>query len=184
MVKFGQKHNIYTKFQDISTTKPPEFHIPGHISGQEKISGHFQDFWNFQDVWTLCPGIHDKSRIKIFKFDCYFIETFFSKPSFLFDSSTRCVFIVQFQLISTKSFGVFSRGGGSKGTLESNDLTTQTIQPSSIQISGFCFCYATLQYLKNVFNPFHAVPFLYPLILSQNQRFSDISRGYRNKTLP
>ena len=34
------------------------------------------------------------------------------------------------------------------------------------------------------FNPLHApVPFLYPLKISENQRFSDVSRGYRNGTL-
>ena len=33
------------------------------------------------------------------------------------------------------------------------------------------------------FNPFHAnVPFLYPLKTSENQRFSDMFRGYRNGT--
>ena len=33
-------------------------------------------------------------------------------------------------------------------------------------------------------NPFHAnVPFLYSLKMSENQRFSDVFRGYRNETL-
>ena len=35
-----------------------------------------------------------------------------------------------------------------------------------------------------VFNPSYAnVPFLYPLKMSENQRFSDVFRGDRNKAL-
>ena len=34
-----KRNTIYTKF-----------HIPRHIPRQGKISGHYQDFWNFQDV--------------------------------------------------------------------------------------------------------------------------------------
>ena len=36
----------------------------------------------------------------------------------------------------------------------------------------------------NFFNPFQATgPFLYPLKTSENRRFSNVSRGYRNGTL-
>ena len=34
--KFGEKHNICTKFQDISSTKISEFRILGYIPGHEK----------------------------------------------------------------------------------------------------------------------------------------------------
>ena len=48
MEQFGQKRNIYTNFQNISSAKPQQFHISGHIPGQENFLGHFKDIWNFQ----------------------------------------------------------------------------------------------------------------------------------------
>lgn len=32
--------------------KTHKFYIPRHIPGQEKVSGHFQDFLNLQDMCT------------------------------------------------------------------------------------------------------------------------------------
>ena len=45
-----KRNTIYTKFQDIYRIELSKFHIPRHIPRQGKISGHYQDFWNFQDV--------------------------------------------------------------------------------------------------------------------------------------
>ena len=43
---------------------------------------------------------------------------------------------------------------------------------------------AEMKDLNNGFNPFQAsVPFLYSLKTSENQRFSDVFRGYRKGTL-
>ena len=31
---------------------PQKFHMSGHTPGHKKISGHFQDVWNFHDTKT------------------------------------------------------------------------------------------------------------------------------------
>ena len=42
----------------------------------------------------------------------------------------------------------------------------------------------TENFMKNTINPFHATDlFLYSLKTSENWRFSDVFKGYRNKTI-
>lgn len=47
--KFGQKHYLH-KISGYFLDKTLKFYIPSHIPGQEKVSGHFQDFLNLQNI--------------------------------------------------------------------------------------------------------------------------------------
>ena len=45
-------------------------------------------------------------------------------------------------------------------------------------------CFLLSEVVQTIVNPFHAtVIFLYPLIISDKQRFSEVFRGYRNRTM-
>ena len=61
-------------------------------------------------------------------------------------------------------------------------VTTQNILKDDLKQRIYSFTHGNIG-LKWI-NPFHAnVLFLYPLKTPENQRFSDVFRGYRNRTL-